>query len=97
MQDELTAGGFTVTILGVNEVGHESGNPSVCAGRDIPWLQETAEELVWSTWGIAYRDVIVVDGNGEVVAVFNLTQNDLGNATNYAALKAIFESEASSP
>jgi hypothetical protein len=94
MQDELTAAGLNVTILGVNEVGHEAGNPNMCAGRDLPWLQETSEALVWDTWGITYRDVIILDGDNVVVAIYNVTEHNLGDALNYAELYGLFEAAA---
>ncbi len=97
MQDELTAAGLDVTIVGLNAAGFEAGNASMCAGRDLAWLQDTAQELVWASWGITYRDVIVLDENNEVVAIYNLTDNDLGDPSRFAELKAIFEAEASGP
>jgi hypothetical protein len=51
MQDELDAAGLDVVIFGVNGVGHESGNANVTLGRDLGWLQETAEEPVWDRLG----------------------------------------------
>jgi len=73
-------------ILGVNGVGYESGNPDITDGRDLPWLQDTPEADVWTTWGIAYRDVVVLDGEGAVVGILNLTANDLGEAATQDAL-----------
>jgi hypothetical protein len=94
MQDELTNAGFDVTIFGINGVGLEAGNPSMCAGRDIGWLQETTAEPVWSDWGITYRDVVVLDGDNRVVAIYNVTQNNLQTQANYDALRGLFETAA---
>ncbi len=76
-----------IQILGVNQVGHEGGNPSITTDWDLPWLQETGEADVWGAWHIAYRDVVVVGPDNHIVEVFNLTKNDLGVAENYSALK----------
>ena len=84
---ELSQGERRVQILGVNRAGHEAANASMAEGRDLPWLQETAEMDVWAAWQIAYRDVVVVGSDNHVVEVYNLTGNDLGDAENYAALK----------
>ncbi|MBK6517440.1 MAG: hypothetical protein IPM79_10550 [Polyangiaceae bacterium] len=94
MQDELDAAGLDVVIFGVNGVGHESGNANVTLGRDLGWLQETAEEPVWTDWAITYRDVVILDENNEVVAIYNLTQHNLADSTNYAELYGLFEAAA---
>ena len=68
-------------------MGHESGNDSITDGRDIPWLQDTPDQDVWGTWGIAYRDVILVDPSLAAVDVVNLTETDLMDSANYQDLK----------
>ena len=91
MQDEFDADPTVdITILGVNDTGLESGNASITAGRDMPWLQNTGAEDVWNLWGVTYRDVWIVDENNVAVGVFNVTANNLGTAANYDALKALF-------
>ena len=40
-------------------------------------------------WDPAYRDVVILDGNNEVYAVFNLTSYSLSSSDNYEALKAL--------
>lgn len=94
MQDELTAAALDVTIFGINDVGHEAGNPDICAGRDIGWLQATEAEPVWDTWGITYRDIVILDGENRVVAIYNVTQNNLQDVEKYDELKALFEAAA---
>lgn len=86
MQKELPG---TIEILGVNQVGVESGNAAICNGRDIPWLQETAADDVWGRWNVNYRDVIIVDADNVPVGVYNLTDHDLGVPANYDELKAM--------
>lgn len=55
----------------------------------MPWLQDTADEDVWNTWSVGYRDVRVLDELNRTVAVYNLTVNNLADPANYAALKKI--------
>lgn len=78
----------------MNDVGYESGNASVTAGRTLPWLQATAMADVWKDWSPTYRDVVLLDGDGKVVGIYNLTTHDLGVAANYAELKALFVAAA---
>ncbi|NUP08763.1 MAG: hypothetical protein HOW73_22165 [Polyangiaceae bacterium] len=94
MQDELTAAGLDVTIVGINSIAAESGNSLITAGRDLAWLQETPAEPVWTDWGISYRDVVILDENNEVVAIYNLTQHNLGDSLNYEELYGLFEAAA---
>lgn len=78
-----------VQILGVNQITYESGNATACQGKDLPWLQETPDELVWSTWAVRYRDVIILDGKNRVAATFNLTDYDLHTPAYYDSLKTL--------
>ncbi len=73
----------------MNEAGFDADNELMCDGRDLPWLQDDAG--VWDTWGVTYRDVWVLDANNELVGVFNLTGNTMGDPQNYAAVRALFE------
>jgi hypothetical protein len=96
MQDELDAMGLPTQIVihGINEVGHETGNPLITQNRDLPWLQDTVTEDVWTAWGITFRDVVILDENNVPIAVYNLTLNDLNDPLKYAELKALFEAAA---
>lgn len=77
-----------VSIIGVNGVGFESANDTITEGRDLPWLQDTAEADVWTLWDVAYRDVILLDAEGVVIGVYNLTSNDLADPSNYDTLES---------
>ncbi len=83
-----------IQILGINEVGEEAGNVSICDGRDTPWLQETPTELAWTPWDVTWRDVVVLDRANQSIAVFNLTEKPLSNADNYQELKTLLLSKA---
>jgi hypothetical protein len=78
-----------VHILGVNGEGHESGNPVICDGRTIPWLQDTPAADVWASWAVTYRDVVILDADNQVLHVYNLTSQSLYDPANYAALKKL--------
>ena len=84
------------SILGINRLDAGSGNTSVVVGRTIPWLQDTTERMVWESWQITYRDVVILDGENRVLHVYNLSSHDLANAANYATLKNLIL-EAAAP
>jgi len=91
MQAEIDSAGTSkpVRILGVNGVGQEIDNPLVCNGRSIPWLQDTEQQAVWTSWQVTYRDVVILDGENRVLQAYNLTEHDLSEPADYTELKAI--------
>ena len=109
MQQELDAENpeLNIKILGINEAGHESGNPDIIAGRDLPWLQDINDDTsddddsdfdsdTWNSWDVEFRDVVITNAENEQVAVYNLTNNDLANSDNFAALKSLLLDAATS-
>lgn len=88
MQDELDE---DIVVFGVNGVGYESYNPDMTDGRDLGWLQDTPEQDVWESWGVTYRDVVILDRNNELFATFNLTDRDLGDEAHYEDLRVLLE------
>ena len=91
MQAEIQAEqtGTEVRISGINQIGAESGNASISNGRTIPWLQDTSEEGVWASWNVTYRDVVVLDSENRVAAVYNLTEHNLALTAEYDSLRTI--------
>jgi hypothetical protein len=86
-----------IRILGVNMIGLESGNPTICAGRTLPWLQDVSAANVWNSWGVTFRDVVILDAQNKRVGVYNLTEHDLRVPANYAELRAMLISAAATP
>ncbi|MDP6530067.1 MAG: hypothetical protein QF819_09500 [Gemmatimonadota bacterium] len=78
-----------IALVGVNRMDSAGGNEEICNGRDLPWLQDVADQNVWGVWSVTYRDVVVLDEENVPVAVFNLTTGDLGNPAHYDSLKAL--------
>ena len=76
-----------IQVLGVNDIGLESGNDGITAGRVLPWLQPVAGEEIWTLWNVEYRDVVILGAGNEHLGTFNLTVNDLSDPVNYAALR----------
>jgi hypothetical protein len=78
-----------VVLLGVNGIDFEAANAEMTNGRTLSWLQDVAGVDVWSAWGVAYRDVIIVDRAGLRRGAFNLTDHDLSQAANAAQLERL--------
>lgn len=99
MQGELDGESTNVPIslMAINQAGFEFGNDGFTSGRDIPLLQEQSGDAIWDDWEVTYRDVIIVDAAGNVAGIYNLTQNSLGNASNYDTLKQMLIDTANAP
>jgi hypothetical protein len=75
-----------VVIVGLNHAEHGAANAEMCDGRDLPWLQDTADDNVWSDYDAVWRDLMVTDRDGNLVGSVNLTDHDLAAPGNYDAL-----------
>jgi hypothetical protein len=86
MQAEILAANpnSRIRIRAVNDAGHESGVAGAAgADRTIPILQDTVAVGAWALWGVQYRDVVVLDGDGNAVGVYNLTDHNLAFTPDY--------------
>ena len=92
LQGELKAAKpeLNIEILGVNRLDESQNNHLATAMRILPWLQDTAQESVWTDWEVVYRDVRILDAQNRTRSVFNLTSHDLSLPSNYATLKQLF-------
>lgn len=104
MQNDLLASfpDLDIQLLGINAAGLETGNSLITSGRDIPWLQDVDGNHdglsdVWHSWGVTYRDVVIVDAENARVEAFNLTTHDLSNPDNYNTLRQRLIDVASVP
>lgn len=89
MQAEILAAnpGSKVRILAVNDVGQESYVATASEpDHAIPILQDTAAVGAWALWSVTYRDVVILDGEGLPLGVFNLTDNSLADPAAYDTL-----------
>lgn len=86
MQRELDTN--QIYILGINEAGYDD-DKSMYEGRDLPWLLDTKEADWWGQWNVTYRDVIILDRDGNEAGVFNLTEHNLDDPDEYEALKTL--------
>ena len=86
MQQELLEQGYDIYIIGINEVGFEIANEQVTEGRDIPWLQDQEDILMWNEWKVQYRDVLIFDEELTIRDVINLSQFDLRDEDNYSSM-----------
>jgi hypothetical protein len=91
---DTLAWGSGVRLFGINYPGSESANAAATAGRTIPWLQGTPDQVVWFHWQVEYRDVVILDPRNVPVARFSLTTFDLGNPADYDSLKTLLSGHA---
>lgn len=91
MQIELESLEDTSKIIGINEAGYESANDAFTANASLPWLQDD-ETDVWSMWDVSYRDVYILNSQGTLVDIYNLTDNDLAEDAYYSGLLSIIQS-----
>ena len=78
-----------IDILSINKTG--SIVPTTWdLSFDLPVVQNNANIDIWTSWGGAWRDVVILDADNEIYAIFNLTQNNLNIPANYDALRQLF-------
>lgn len=92
MQADLDADypNLPIQILSVNGIGYSSGIASLTNAHTLPMVEDTNSDLIWTQWGAVWRDVMILDGNNELVDTFNLTSLTLNDTGNYDALKQLF-------
>ena len=91
MQEDLDLNhpNLNIDILSVNKLG-ATGEGNLSADQDLPMVQDNSTDLIWDTWGGDWRDVVILDGNNEIYAIYNLTMYNLSDSANYDALKQLF-------
>ena len=77
-----------IYILGINEAGFDD-NKAMYERRDLPWLLDSKEADLWGQWNVTFRDVIILDREGNEAGVFNLTEHNLDDPDEYEALKTL--------
>jgi len=82
-----------IDIVAINEEGQDRDNPVAAALTDLPLLQDVdsnndGDSDVWEDWGVAWRDVRIVDAQGELHSVYSLTtEGDLREEADYNLVK----------
>ena len=61
-------------------------------GNDIGLLQDDTSTDAWGLWQAEWRDTYVLDADGALVGVLNLTDNDLREEAGDAALRELIDS-----
>ena len=73
----------------------ETDNDLMTDGRDLSWLQDTHEMLAAASWNAAYRDVLIVGPQNELMgSAYNLSANNLAEMANRETLKSLIEAAA---
>ena len=79
-----------IEIFAINMIGTGAGAGSLSSNINLPMVQDSSTLGIWNDWGAAWRDVFILNENNELVMVYNLTQNNLGNTSNYNTLMSHF-------
>jgi len=97
MQAEIEANhpSLDVKIFAINMPGYSSGASSLAPAIYLPMVQDDSTLDIWNDWGALWRDVYLLNENNELVMVYNLSQNNLGNSTSYNTLMQHFVDIAS--
>ncbi len=81
-----------LVIFGVNHPEHSSSNDTMSDGNDIGLLQDDTATDAWGLWTAEWRDIYVLDADGALVGVLNLTDNDLRDEAGDAAVRELIDS-----
>ena len=81
-------------MVGVNGIEYATKSiTGMIEGRILPWVQDNVEQRVWESWEVYIRDFFVLDRDGTVVDVVNLTALDpdptVNEGENYRAIKKL--------
>ena len=52
-------------------------------------MQDDRSQDVWNRWDITYRDVVVLDGENQLVGTVNLSNNSLAQDSTWNELKGL--------
>ncbi|MHC4222651.1 MAG: hypothetical protein ACYSX0_08920 [Planctomycetota bacterium] len=86
LEDEMP--GFAIHMIGVNSIGAETGNASMVAGREIPWLQDTVDVGASVLWQAEHFHLIVLDEENVPILDRNLLDSDLMDPIHFDEMKA---------
>lgn len=97
LAQELRNEQISVNIMAVDGQRFNSTQEEIrtmAALGSLPIVLETAQQPVWQNWGAEWRDLYIVDRDGDFYRKINLTDYDpdrsVANGQNYAQLKSWF-------
>lgn len=76
-------------MLGVNGAGAEDGVLDMTDGHMIPLVQDVYTGGMEEMWGARHFDLMILDRDGAVAAVWKMTEHDLTDPVEYESLKAL--------
>jgi len=78
-----------IHLLGVNGAGAESGVLDMTDGHMIPLIQDIEAGGMAEMWGARHFDLMILDRDGSIATTWHMTEHDLADPAEYAALKAL--------
>lgn len=95
LQESWDADGLPVTSLSVNEVLRGGTYLDLASeDNDLPLVQDTSDVGVWDLWGVSQRDLVILDGDNEVLFQVSLAQESLGGPALEAEVDALVREAA---
>jgi hypothetical protein len=90
IQDVAAASpGLRVEAVAINRIADAGVNDAIIESlNSIPWLQDNESQRVWDTWGVEWRDIVVLDPFNRPLFRNNLTDHSLTIPENRATLTA---------
>ena len=93
-QDLNQNGQNNFAILGISSRKHsESDIPKMIEGSTLPWAHDNVDQDVWTKWDVRLRDLYILDKEGNLYGLVNLTNFDpnpqINGGKNYNDLKQL--------
>jgi len=91
-------------FLGISNENHSKNEISkMIEGRTLPWAHDNSSQNVWTKWDVQLRDLYILNEEGILYDMINLTAYDpdpqINDGNNYNDLKQLIldAKKASSP
>ena len=93
-QDLNQNGQNDFAILGISSREHsESDIPKMIEGATLPWAHDNSDQDVWTKWDVRLRDLYILNKEGNLYGLVNLTNFDpnpqVNSGENYNSLKQL--------
>ena len=83
-----------VIIMGISSKKHSKNDiPKMVQGTTLPWAHDDSGQDVWNKWDVRLRDLYILDKEGNLYGLVNLTSFDpspqINGGKNYNDLKQL--------
>ena len=83
-----------IAFVGISNENHSKNQiPKMIQGTTLPWAHDNSGQDVWSKWGVRLRDLYILNEEGILYGMVNLTGYDpdpqVNGGNNYNDLKQL--------